>query len=94
MAAPSSFQIIYFSTASSYTGKQTEILPAPLPLNKLFDLLEERYPGIRGKVLASCAVTLDLEYVEIDDGVEDKDRVPVMIKPGDEVGIIPPVSSG
>ena len=94
MATPLSFRIIYFSTASSYTGKQTESLPAPLALNKLFDLLETRYPGIRDKVLTSCAVTLGLEYVEVEDEGEDAHRVPVVIKPGDEVGIIPPVSSG
>lgn len=90
------FQIHYFAAASSYTQRETERLPAPTPLSRLFPLLEEKYPGIREKVLSSCSVALGGEYVDIDldSGVgnaEDKDRV---IAPGDEVAIIPPVSSG
>lgn len=83
------FQIHYFATAASYTRKQTECLPAPLPLSKLFGVLEQRYPGIKEKVLVSCGVSLGMEYVD----VNDDDDV-TMINPGDEVGIIPPVSSG
>lgn len=85
------FNILYFANAGSYTSKQYEALPAPLPLNKLFDTLEKTYGGIREKVLESCLVTINLDYVEMpEDGAED---VPV-IKEGDEVAIIPPVSSG
>ncbi|OAX80588.1 hypothetical protein ACJ72_05077 [Emergomyces africanus] len=102
MSRPSTFQIHYFSTASAYTRKQTESLPAPLPLPKLFDLLESRYPGIKEKVLVSCAVSVGLEYVDVDVDVrnvdgkkEDVDPADVrVIGPGEEVGIIPPVSSG
>ncbi|WEW59012.1 hypothetical protein PRK78_004480 [Emydomyces testavorans] len=89
-----SFQIHYFASAFSFTGKATESLPAPLPVHKLFDTLEERYPGMKDKVLASCAVSVGLEYVDLegDDGaVEGKGRV---IQAGEEVAIIPPVSSG
>jgi molybdopterin converting factor small subunit len=57
-------------------------------LSELFPLLEERYPGIREKILGSCGVSLESEYVDIQ---EDADKV---IKSGDEVAIIPPVSSG
>jgi len=39
-------------------------------------------------VLDSCALTVNLEYVDLDDLEEE------MIKEGDEVAIIPPVSSG
>lgn len=93
MATPSVnevFRILYFASASTYTQKQTESLPAPLPLSTLFDLLEEKYPGIKEKVLESCSVALDGEYVDFD-GDEDGKRV---IQPGGEVAIIPPVSSG
>lgn len=82
------FKILYFATASSYTQKPEELLPGPLPLSKLFSVLEEKYPGIRKKVLSSCAVVVNLEYVDLD---EDSGRE---IHVGDEVGIIPPVSSG
>jgi molybdopterin converting factor small subunit len=91
------FTILYFATASSYTTVSSEELPAPLPLVKLFPTLESRYPGITIKVLKSCAVTVNLEYVDMDDSSESKSDTTseeFLIKPGDEVGIIPPVSSG
>jgi molybdopterin converting factor small subunit len=90
------FSILYFAAAASFTGKSTEHLLAPVPASQLFAKLEERYPGISKKVLESCAVTVNLEYVDIEaDGSVDlpPDSIPV-IKEGDEVAIIPPVSSG
>lgn len=97
MSEPGTFQIHYFSTASTYTGKSTERLPAPLPISRLFDLLEERYPGMRDAVLRSCGVSVGDEYVDVD--VDDKDNSGggeggVVIKAGEEVALIPPVSSG
>lgn len=89
-STPPTFQIHYFANASTYTKKNTESLPAPCPLNKLFDLLESQYPGIREKVLSSCAVSVGLEYVDMD----EDDAENVVIKEGEEVAIIPPVSSG
>ncbi|KAF2668956.1 hypothetical protein BT63DRAFT_424684 [Microthyrium microscopicum] len=81
------FNILYFATASSYTKKQSEHWKAPFQTDALFKALEDQYPGITDKVLSSCAITVNLEYV-------DKDEAPVTIKEGDEVAIIPPVSSG
>ncbi|KAG7117011.1 Molybdopterin synthase sulfur carrier subunit like protein [Verticillium longisporum] len=75
---------------SSYTAKDQEALPAPLPLGRLFDTLEERYSGIKSKILDSCLVTINLDYVDLPKPGEDG----AMIKEGDEVAIIPPVSSG
>lgn len=91
------FTVLYFATASSYTAVSSEELPAPLPLKKLFPTLELRYPGITTKVLKSCAVTVNLEYVDIESDSESKSVANTeskIINPGDEVGIIPPVSSG
>ncbi|EEA18749.1 hypothetical protein TMatcc_010708 [Talaromyces marneffei ATCC 18224] len=89
------FQILYFASASSYTGKSSEALPAPLPLSRLFPLLEERYPGITEKVLGSCSVSVGLEYVDIPDGPAAGNEVDErVIGEGEEVAIIPPVSSG
>lgn len=84
------FTILYFASASSHTTKDSEFLPAPMPLSKLFPALEERYDGIAAKVLESCLVTVNLEYVNS----ADDDTNEVVIKEGDEVAIIPPVSSG
>ncbi|KAJ5605240.1 hypothetical protein N7510_010394 [Penicillium lagena] len=82
------FTIHYFATASQYTSKNTESLPAPLSLSALFPLLEERYPGITEKVLRSCGVSVEGEYVDIE---ADKE---IVILSRQEVAIIPPVSSG
>ncbi|KAK4231776.1 hypothetical protein QBC38DRAFT_451013 [Podospora fimiseda] len=83
------FNILYFASASSYTMTNAESLPAPLPLSKLFGLLEERYKGIKQNVLESSLVTVNLTYVDVEGDGED-----MVIKEGDEVAIIPPVSSG
>ncbi|KAL8376112.1 hypothetical protein RB595_007297 [Gaeumannomyces hyphopodioides] len=92
-APPGHFNVLYFASASSYTSKEFESLPAPLPLGKLFSTLEERYGGIKAKVLDSCLVTINLDYVDIPaDGVAEAEQL--IISEGDEVAIIPPVSSG
>ncbi|KAI9836312.1 MAG: hypothetical protein M1837_003419 [Sclerophora amabilis] len=105
---PGHFSLLYFATASSFTKKDGENLKAPLPLSRLFDTLEERYPGIRQAVLGSCAVTVNLEYVDVDGDEhnnQDQDGITggnghesggkgLVIQEGDEVAIIPPVSSG
>jgi molybdopterin synthase sulfur carrier subunit len=96
------FTILYFAAASTYTNKTSELLPAPLPVLSLFSTLESRYPGITARVLRSCAVTINLEYVDIEldnnaDPMSGRALEPkgeLIIQPGDELGIIPPVSSG
>lgn len=83
-----SFTIHYFAAASQYTAKNTERLPAPTTLSQLFPLLEERYPGIKDAILSSSGISVDGEYVDLDD---EPTR---LIQSGAEVAIIPPVSSG
>ena len=88
------FRILYFASAASFIRKSSDTFPAPLPIAGLFGALEEQYPGITKAVLDSCAVTVNLEYVDVEEegGVGGKGGV--VIKAGDEVAIIPPVSSG
>lgn len=62
--------------------------------SKLFEVLEEKYPGIKNKVLSSCAVTINLEYVDVEEDDDETPKVARVIQDGDEVAIIPPVSSG
>ncbi|KAK0632136.1 hypothetical protein B0T14DRAFT_559853 [Immersiella caudata] len=90
------FNILYFASAGSFTSKNVEALPAPLPLSKLFATLEERYKGIKESVLDNSLVTINLTYVDLPEGEEDdaSGEGPVIIQEGDEVAIIPPVSSG
>ncbi|KAM0341013.1 hypothetical protein ACHAPU_010245 [Fusarium lateritium] len=85
------FNVLYFASASSFTGKDHETFPATMPLNQLFVELESRYPGIRAKILDSCLVTVNLDYVNSpsESGAQD-----TVIQEADEVAIIPPVSSG
>jgi len=70
------------------TKRTVEFFVAPFSAAALFKTLELKYPGIGSKVLASCAFTINLDYVDLDNP-ED-----VMFQEGDEVAIIPPVSSG
>jgi len=87
------FTLLYFASATSFTHKSSEFLPAPLQISALFDTLEKQYPGIKEKVLSSSAVTVNLEYVDLEENSAAGDKG-VVIKEGDEVAIIPPVSSG
>ena len=84
------FNVLYFASASSYAGKDREALPAPMPLSKLFAELEARHPGVKAKILDSCLVTINLDYVDMPEG----DAEGPLIEEADEVAIIPPVSSG
>jgi molybdopterin synthase sulfur carrier subunit len=86
--SPGHFKVLYFASASSHTGKEHEELPAPLALDKLFAELDARYPGFQAKILDSCMVTVNLDYVDVPgEGSAE-------IQEADEVAIIPPVSSG
>ena len=58
-----------------------------------FPALAERYPGIKEKVLGSCALTVNLDYVDVEEEV-GKGEGGLVVRAGDEVAIIPPVSSG
>ncbi|KAK1246830.1 hypothetical protein MKX08_000632 [Trichoderma sp. CBMAI-0020] len=84
------FNLLYFASAGSFTGKDHESLPAPVPIGQLFSELESRYPGIQAKILDSCLVTVNLDYVDVPAEGEGG----AVIQEGDEVAIIPPVSSG
>ncbi|UKZ73135.1 hypothetical protein TrVFT333_000776 [Trichoderma virens FT-333] len=84
------FSVLYFASAGSFTGRDSESLPAPLPMGKLFSELESRYPGIQAKILDSCLVTVNLDYVDVPEEGEDGS----LIQEGDEVAIIPPEKRG
>lgn len=86
------FRVLYFASAGSFTTQESDHFTAPMTVRKLLETLEEKYPGIRAKVLDSSLVTVNLNYVEVPE--KDDDPNQVTIEEGDEVAIIPPVSSG
>lgn len=87
------FTVLYFASASSHTGRGHDFLPAPLKIMQLYDTLDKKYSGFREKVLDTAALTVNLEYVDLDEESE-KGEGCMVIEAGDEVAIIPPVSSG
>lgn len=87
------FTVLYFASASSHAGRGHDFLPAPLRITELYEALDKKYPGFNDKVLDSAAVTVNLEYVDMDEE-SAKGEGCLMIDARDEVGIIPPVSSG
>ncbi|KAK3073468.1 hypothetical protein LTR53_004956 [Teratosphaeriaceae sp. CCFEE 6253] len=92
-APPGHFTLLYFASATSFTRKQHDFLPAPLPLSELYAAVEKLYPGFGEKVLNSSALTVNLDYVDVEDDAE-KGEKGLVIGEGDEVAVIPPVSSG
>lgn len=87
------FTVLYFASSSSYTHKQHDFFSGPLLLSQVPDLLEKRYPGIKEKILGSCALTVNLDYVDMEEEA-GKGEQGLVVQAGDEIAIIPPVSSG
>ncbi|KAL4064522.1 hypothetical protein J3A83DRAFT_4272421 [Scleroderma citrinum] len=84
-----SIKILYFAGASTAIGLTEEIVSLPLipfPLSSLAAHLVSLHPNTGlAKVLASSQWSVDVEMVEPEK---------VMLKGGEEVAVIPPVSGG
>ena len=91
-APAGTFTVLYFASASSFTGKDSDSFPAPVALSDLYVFLEEKYPGIRASILDHSMLTVNLEYVDVP--AADSGESGMMIESGFEVAIIPAVSSG
>jgi len=90
------FTLLLFASAQSYCDdKESLVFSAPMTLRQLFEELEREFPGIGEKVLKSSQFSVNLEYVDCtwEGAMQGKDEH-VTLKARDEVGIIPPVSSG
>ncbi|KAI0343182.1 hypothetical protein BDW22DRAFT_1248598 [Trametopsis cervina] len=82
--------ILYFAAASTATGLTSEriIIPSSgLPLSSLSNILASRHPG-KGleQILATSQWSVDEEMVD--------DSAAVILKGGEEVAVICPVSGG
>jgi len=97
MSAPKApaghFTILYFASSSSYTHKQYDFFRGPLLLSRVPDLLEMQYPGIKEKLLGSCMLTVNLDYTDIEEEAARGEQG-LVVQPGDDLAIIPPVSAG
>lgn len=90
------FTVLYFASASSYIGKPSgghDFFSAPVKASKIFDVLEARYPGMKSKVLESCLLNVDEEYVDLGEEAAKGDNGKTILE-GSTVVIIPPVSAG
>ncbi|CAG8608085.1 1753_t:CDS:2 [Paraglomus occultum] len=78
--------VLYFASACDATGLSSESLTFPLPqirINELEDKLKARHEKLKS-LLDVCMFAVNMEYCERD----------YIVKEGDEVAIIPPVSGG
>ncbi|OAL29151.1 hypothetical protein AYO20_09304 [Fonsecaea nubica] len=65
------FTLLLFASASTFAGGvETLRLPAPTTLRGVFDALEAQFPGMRDAVLRSAAVTVNLEYIDVDPDID------------------------
>jgi len=82
--------VLYFAAASTATGLTAERVQIPdegLPLSSLDELLTSRHPNtILDKVLKTSRWSVDAEMVE--------EPADVLLKGGEEVAVICPVSGG
>ena len=88
---PPEITVLYFAAASTATGLTVERVPLPsnepLPLTSLTDLLVSRHPKTNlDKVLASSQWSVDEEMVD--------EPEKMLLKGGEEVAVICPVSGG
>ncbi|KAG8859857.1 hypothetical protein FRB91_006283 [Serendipita sp. 411] len=87
--------ILYFGIARTTTGthidtvdiKRTAPCEYGIPLSRLIEILIERHKGTKlREILDICQWSVDLEMTT---NVED-----ILLRGGEEVGVIPPVSGG
>ncbi|TRM56650.1 hypothetical protein BD626DRAFT_518481 [Schizophyllum amplum] len=97
--SPPQITILYFAAASTAVGQNSEVIdlpisddkanerPQPLRLSSLSALLIARHPGTKlGEVLRDAQWSVDAEMVDDPDAV--------LLKGGEEVAVICPVSGG
>jgi sulfur-carrier protein len=77
-------QILLFASLAQQAGKQKLSLEIsePVTIGQIKALLEEEAGSLKG--LDNCLVALNEEYVDLTD----------LVKPGDTLAFIPPVSGG
>lgn len=98
--ANETFTLLLFASARAYCSETESLtLAAPMTLRALLAELERRWPGVGDKILRrGCQIVRNLDYldVEVGDVMDGKTEGEgeVVIGPGDEVAVVPPVSAG
>lgn len=94
MSSERTVKVLYFAAASTATGLSSELItlppqaaPEPFRLSSLASLLTSRHPDtVLGKVLEGSQWSVDAEMVE--------DPEKVILRGGEEIAVICPVSGG
>lgn len=94
MSSPRTVKVLYFAAASTATGLSSELIVLPpqaeqksFRLSSLASLLASQHPDTAlGKVLEGSQWSVDAEMVE--------DPEKVILKGGEEIAVICPVSGG
>lgn len=95
------FSLLYFGPLADLAGQQKEVVEITttmaasnegLTISELYKYVGSRHGDSAAILLDSCAVAVNMEYLEED--TETGSSNAIVIRPGDEVAIIPPVSSG
>jgi molybdopterin converting factor small subunit len=91
--SPPTLQVLFFASAKDATRTSSLALPlpsssTPYTLSKLAKDIVERYPGKLVKILETCTWAVNEEMVP-DEEVEGH-----VLKGGDVVAVLPPVSGG
>lgn len=91
----STFTLLLFASAQSYCDDTDSMqLQAPTTLKGALEELERKFPGFGEKILKSSQIAVNLDYVDWTWDQREIKGAAVTIQPGDEVGIVPPVSAG
>lgn len=80
-------KVLFFARARELAGCSAAVLSVPdgSDTSALPQLLAAAYPQLQ-QVLGSCLLSVNLMYVD--------EQAPKPLQPGDEVGVIPPISGG
>mmetsp|Transcript_13301 Transcript_13301/g.16568 ORF Transcript_13301/g.16568 Transcript_13301/m.16568 type:complete len:90 (-) Transcript_13301:1151-1420(-) len=85
-------KLLYFASAREVRGvKEEEVSLSCLSSKEpkaVFQYLEREHPDMKD-ILESAAIAINEEYVDLQDPDEQQ-----ILKPGDKVAIIPPISGG
>ncbi|CAH2445760.1 Hypothetical protein PP7435_CHR1-0050 [Komagataella phaffii CBS 7435] len=88
----------YFGPATDVTHKRDDLITMesyPVSLNKVWSWINEKYGTEFGDyIITACNIALNTEYIDFDKEKPTLAFDQVQVKDGDEVVILPPVSSG